>query len=241
MQRSGRPSLHQQFPAEHGLHGAAGGFGPHGIDAHVGPQRFGGVFDEHHRVFQRHKVVGLAGSILSRELETVIHAIDHDDSSRPEEPGAPGRHDAYRAGSEDHDSVTGLDTAHLCRLIARWHHVGEHHRVVRVHAFRNDRGTYISIRDADVLRLSAIVAARGVRVAEDAAYRGGLGVGFVAIAVQSLLAKDARSAGDVERYQDVVADLQLLHVLTELLHHAGELVAERHPYSGIRNGAVVQV
>jgi hypothetical protein len=43
----------------------------------------------------------------------------------------------------------------------------------------------------------------------------------------------------VERHQNVVADLQLLHVLTELLHHAGELVAERHPHSGIRNGAVV--
>jgi hypothetical protein len=43
--------------------------------------------------------------------------------------------------------------------------------------------------------------------------RGGLGVGFVAIAVQYLLAEDALSAGDIERYQDVVADFQLLHVL----------------------------
>src|SRR5919112_4597040 len=55
------------------------------------------------------------------------------------------------------------------------------------------------------------------------------------------LRRSASSAGDVERHTDVVAYLQLLHVLTELLHHAGKLVAERHPHSGIRNGAVVQV
>jgi hypothetical protein len=80
-----------------------------------------------------------------------------------------------------------------------------------------------------------------MRIAEDAAHRGSLGVGFVAVAVQPLLAEDARPAGYVEWHQDVVADFQLLHVLAELLHHAGELVAERHPHSGIRNGAVVQV
>jgi hypothetical protein len=63
----------------------------------------------------------------------------------------------------------------------------------------------------------------------------------VAIPIQLLLAKDARPAGDIERHQNVVADLQLLHVLAELLHHAGELVAERHPHPGIRYRAVVQM
>jgi hypothetical protein len=41
-----------------------------------------------------------------------------------------------------------------------------------------------------LLGLPAVVATRGMRIAEDAAHRGGLGVGFVAIAVQSLLAED---------------------------------------------------
>ena len=56
-----------------------------------------------------------------------------------------------------------------------------------------------------------------------------------------LLAEDALAAGDVERHQDVVADLQLLHLRADLLHHAGELVAERHPRPGVRHGAVVEM
>jgi hypothetical protein len=63
-----------------------------------------------------------------------------------------------------------------------------------------------------------------VRIAEDAADRGGLGVGFVAIPIEFLLAEDALPAGDVERHQDMVADLEFLHVAADLLHHAGELV-----------------
>src|SRR5215213_11962168 len=177
--------------------------------------------------------------MVSRELETVIHTIYHDDPSRTEEPGAPRCHDAHRTGSEDNDGVTWLNAAHLGRLISRWHHVGEQHRVVRVHAVRNDRGTHIGIRDADILRLSSIVAARGMRIAENATYRGSLGIGLVAVTVQYLLAEHTRSAGDIERHQNVVADLQFLHLFAELLHHAGELVAKRHSNPGIRHGPVV--
>ena len=136
-------------------------------------------------------------------------------------------------------TVSRLNTAHFGRLISCWHHVGEHHRVVQVHAFRNDRRTHISVRDADVFRLSAIVAARGMRIAEDATYRGSLGVGFMAIPIQSLLAEDTRSTGDIERHQNMVADLQFLYLLAELLDHAGELMAKRHSHPGIRHGAIV--
>src|SRR5215208_7321129 len=128
---------------------------------------------------------------------------------------------------------------HLGCLKSCWHHVGEEYRVVRVHAFRNERGTHVGVRDADVLCLPTVVAACGVRIAEDATHRGGLGVGLVAIAVQTLPTEDARPAGDVERHQNVVAHLQLPYALPELLHHAGELVAERHPHPCIRDGSIV--
>jgi hypothetical protein len=78
-----------------------------------------------------------------------------------------------------------------------------------------------------------------MRIAENAAHRGGLGIGFVAVAVQSLLAEDTLSAGYIERHQNVVADLQFLYVLTQLLHYAGELMAERHTHPGIRDGSIV--
>jgi hypothetical protein len=46
-----------------------------------------------------------------------------------------------------------------------------------------------------------------VRIAEDTTYRGGLGIGFMAVSIQSLLAENTPAAGDIERHQDVVADL----------------------------------
>ncbi len=78
-----------------------------------------------------------------------------------------------------------------------------------------------------------------MRIAEDATYRGGLGIGFMAIPIQSLLAEDTRSAGDIERHQNVVTDFEFLYLLAELLDNAGELVAKRHSHSGIRHGPIV--
>jgi hypothetical protein len=43
-------------------------------------------------------------------------------------------------------------------------------------------------------------------IAEDATHHGGLGIGFVAIPIQLLLAEDASSAGYVERHRYVVAE-----------------------------------
>ena len=142
---------------------------------------------------------------------------------------------------ENDHRVPLLDASHLGGLVAGRHHVGEHHGVVRVHAFGDHRGTHIGVGHADVFRLSAVVAARRVRVAEDAADRRGLGVGLVAVAVHLLLAEDALAAGDVEGHQHVVAHLQLLHFLADLLHHAGELMAKRHARPGVRHGAVVEM
>ncbi len=212
VQRRGRPAHHLQPPAEDVLHRAAVGFRPHGVDADVRAQPVGRPLQEQHRVAQRLEVVGLAGRVVPGELEAVVHLIDHDDPPRAEEPGAPGRHDAHRAGPEHHDRVAGLDAAHLGGLVPGRHHVGEHHGIVRVHPFRDDRRAHVGIGHAHVFRLPPVVAARGVRVAEDAADRRGLGIGLVAVAVKLLLAEDTLPAGDVEGHQDVVADLQLLHL-----------------------------
>src|SRR5690606_9430246 len=49
------------------------------------------------------------------------------------------------------------------------------------------------------------------------------------------------AAGDVERDQHAITDLQIGHLRADLLDHAGELVPEGHPYPGIRHHAVVEV
>src|SRR5918997_1350884 len=79
---------------------------------------------------------------------------------------------------------------------------------------------------AAILRLSAVEAAGGVRIAENAADRGRRRVGLVAIAEQSLLAEMALPTGDVERHQHMVADLQILDLGADFLDDAGEFVAE---------------
>jgi hypothetical protein len=49
-------------------------------------------------------------------------------------------------------------------------------------------------------------------IAEYATHHGGLGIGFVAIPIQLLLAEDASSAGYVERHQYVVAEAPVYRV-----------------------------
>ena len=89
-------------------------------------------------------------------------------------------------------------------------------------------------RHARVLRLAAGVAAQHVRVAEDAARRiapqllghPGVRVRVLAERVQLALAAAAVAAGDRERHDDAVADLEVLDAAADLDDLAHELVAE---------------
>src|SRR5205085_180831 len=148
---------------------------------------------------------------------------------------------ADRPGAEDDDRVAFLDVAHLRGLVAGGADVGEQRRVFDVHPVRDDRGPDVGHGHAHEFGLAAVVAAGRVRVAVDAAHRGGLRVDVVAVAVQLLLAEEARAAEDVEGHQHVVALLQVLHRRADLLDDAGELVAEGHAHARVGYQAVVQV
>lgn len=165
--------------------------------------------------------------------------VNHDDAPRSEEPSASGRHNTDRAGSENYDCVAPLNAAHLCRLIAGRHYVREHHRIVQVHAFGDNRRADVRVRHADVLRLSAVVAARRVRIAEDAAHRRSFGIGFVAVAVKFLLAEGAFPTRDVERHEDLIADFEFLDLRAEFFDHAGNFMPKRHPDARVRHRPVV--
>ena len=99
----------------------------------------------------------------------------------------------------------------------------------------------IGVGHPHVFGLAAIVAAGGVRVAEDPAECGGLRVRLVAVPEQPLLAEMAAAAGDVERDQHVVADGEIGHAGADFLNNVGEFVAERQAHAGIRHHPVVQV
>jgi hypothetical protein len=61
----------------------------------------------------------------------------------------------------------------------------------------------------------------------------------MAIAIKLLLAEDTLAAGDIEGHEDVVADFQFFHLLSDLFHYACDLVTERHSDTSIWHGAVV--
>ena len=80
-------------------------------------------------------------------------------------------------------------------------------------------GPTVGVGHPHIFGLAAVVAAGGVRVAEDAAHGRGLGVGFVAVAEQALLAEQALAAGNVERHQHMVAHFKLGYLGADFLDH----------------------
>src|SRR5690606_39595081 len=115
------------------------------------------------------------------------------------------------------------------------------HRVLNVDVIGDHGRPDVGEGHAHVLGLAAVVTARGMRIAVEGAHRAGLGIGVVAVAVEFLLAEIAAAAEGVERHQHAVADLEVLHRRTDLLHHAGELVAHDLPDPRVRHQAVVDV
>jgi hypothetical protein len=57
------------------------------------------------------------------------------------------------------------------------------------------------------IRLTTVVTSPGMGIAKDAAYRGSLGVGFMTVLKQALLAEVALAASDIERHQHMIAAL----------------------------------
>ena len=87
-----------------------------------------------------------------------------------------------RAGAEDHDDVALDDVAELGAEVAGGSGVGEQHGVLVVHPVGDAHRADVGERHPHELRLAAVVAAGGVRVAVDAADRGGVRVHVVAVA-----------------------------------------------------------
>src|SRR5690606_22997587 len=87
----------------------------------------------------------------------------------------------------------------------------------------------------------AVVAARRMRIAEDAGRDLAVRVRILAEPEEVALAEVATPARDVERDDDPVAPLQVAHARTDLLDDAGELVAEGAPHAGVRDQPPVEV
>ncbi|MNE83553.1 hypothetical protein D3C80_1803760 [compost metagenome] len=88
-----------------------------------------------------------------------------------EEPRASRREEAHRSGAENDHGVALLNAAHFRSLIARRHDVGQENSVVRIQPLRNDHRADVSVGDAHILCLAAVISAGGMGIAEYASHR----------------------------------------------------------------------
>jgi hypothetical protein len=116
------------------------------------------------------------------------------------------------------DCLSAFEVAEIRRHVAGRKDVGQEQDLLVAQSVRDLHRPYIGKRNAQIFGLAAVIAAAEVRIAEQSGRRiapqlGGLGmVGIAAFAtgVKTVLAKEAFAAGNRERDDDAVADLQFL-------------------------------
>ena len=233
-QHRSQPSLQQGFATGDGLQHIATGFGTHGIDAYIGTYPVDKFFDEYYRVIHLTEVKYFALGIVPHEFKTIIHLIDHDNPPGTEEPRTFGRHNAHRPRAKNHHGVARLDAAHFCRLIPRWKHVGQQNGIVRVHIGGDHRRAKIGVGHPPVFSLTTVEAARSMRITKNS-------TGFVAVAIQALLAKNTLATGYIEGHQHLITRLYFVYCQTHLFDDTDKLMAECGAYAGVGYVAVVEV
>ena len=221
--------------------GAAGGVGADRVDAHVRPAPLRQVLQGGDDVLLVLEVERLHLGVAAREVQPVLEAVHGDDAAGPQEPRRLHGEQAHRAGAEHHHRVPGLDVAHLRALVAGGKDVAEEEHLLLVHVVGNLHGPHVREGHAHVLRLAALVAARGVRIPIHARGHLAVGVGVLAAGRQPARAVEAGAARDVEGHHHPVPRLEGAHRGAHLLHHAGELVAEGAPHARVGDEAMEQV
>ena len=218
-----------------------------GVNARVGADAAGQsrefVVDVRLRVVDRDRAA------LRREPQAFGEAVNRDDALGAQEEGALDGEQPDGAAAPDGDRVAGAYVAVLRGHVAGREDVGEEEHLLVLYLVGNLHRADVGHGHARVLGLAARVAAHHVRVAEQARARKavdlllhpGVRVGVVARREQAAPAEEAVAAGDGERHDHAVADLQVRHRLADLDHLAHELVAEDVALLHRRDEAVVEV
>ena len=192
------------------------GSGTHGVDAGVGAAAVGEILDAVVDILL-HEIDG-HGARVARELQALGHGVDGDNAGRAQQEGAADGELAHRAAPPDGDRVVGLYVAEIRRHVAGRENVREEQDLLVAQGLRHLERADIGIGHAHVFGLAAGVAAQQVGITEQAGRRmapqgrrlGVVRVGALASREEALLAEEALAAGDGERHDDAVADLQLL-------------------------------
>src|SRR5579875_2738791 len=154
-------------------------------------------------------------AVFTGEAQALREAVDHDDVAGAQHVGTGCGEQSDRTGTPNGNSVALLNVAVLRAHVAGGEDVGQEEHLLIRQVVLELQAADIRVRNAGVLGLSAGVATVDVRVAEErraGVTVHGLGdlcvrVGVVAKGPEVLLAEEAISAGDGERYNNAVAAL----------------------------------
>ena len=179
--------------------------GADGVDAAVGPAAGGHLLQLLVDVFLG-EVDRLGLAELARHRHPLGHAIDGDDASSAEHPGALDGELTDRSTPPDGHGVALLDLGVLRAHVAGGEDVGEEEDLLVGQVGLDLETTDVGVGHAEILGLTARVAAAQVRVAEETGGRvahhlrrhGGVRIRVVAAGEESLLAEEALAAGDGE-------------------------------------------
>ena len=192
--------------------------------------------------------IGRAG-LVERHLQAVVVVIDRDHPLRAEHDRAGDRELSHGAGAEHGDDLAALDVAEVGAHEAGREDVRQEQDLLVGQVVLDLERADIRERHARVLSLPPGVAAGEMRVAEDARGRvtehllrhARVRVGVLAQRVQLVLAVPAVAAGDRERHDDAIADLQVRDAAADLDDLAHELVPEDVALLHRRDVAVVEM
>src|SRR5439155_4288806 len=136
--------------------------------------------------------------------------------------------------AEHAHGVAVADLGDVRRLVTRREDVRDQDRLVVAHLVRQLHETDVRVRDARLLGLQAVEAARILGAAEERG-PGALGIRVVALRVVPGAAVRTRAAGDRRRDHDAVAGVEIAHVFPYLLDDAHAFMTEDPPLLDARH------
>src|SRR5215204_1009866 len=204
-------SVHDRVGACHGF-----GLGADCVDAGIGTASLGEFHDPVVDVFL-HEIERF-GATAPGKVEPLRNGIDCDDPFGPQQKSALDCKLSDWAAAPDRDCLTAFEIAELRAHVTGRKNVGEEEHLLVVKALRHLQRPYVGVWHSQIFRLTARVAAEQMRISEQAGWRVTPELGcLLMVRIRSFaareisaLAKEALAAGDGERHDHAVADLQFL-------------------------------
>ena len=189
----------------------------------------------------------LSGPMVLEEGKPWL-GIDEDNLAGTLPQSEDAHHLTNGATAKNCDGVTGIHGSILDGVVSSREHVGKVEGLLIGNVVGDLEHVGIGQGHTDVLGLTTGETAGQVGVAKDAggaaAVHGlglGVGVGDLALGRELVLAEEAVAAGNLERNDIALADLDLLDAGADLIDNTAELVAEDVALVHLHDGTVVEM